>query len=105
MQGAGFFSLEGSLDHPEYKLNAEGPSYWSLEEEGLSQPITQNEISIPLEQLAATSLDLKLKLKLYLCHKVNGVCIARTVCHQIRIERSAELESVNSLHLGSLISV
>lgn len=107
--GSGEVALTGNLKTPEYKLNPEGPSSWSIEfnpRDSWTGPeageIKSNLLSIQLNGSVSKPATLSLSLKLYLCNKSTGVCIARKVLHQIEIIPCEGASRVEKLDLGSL---
>jgi len=110
---AGTVNLTANINHSEYKLNAEGSSSWTLETDSSmdwsgppAADITNDQICIPLTcKAAASPTQLVLKLKLYLCHRTNGMCIARKVCHKINLLPREGVSPVDAIQLGSLAVV
>ena len=103
--------LNASLEHPEYKLNSEGPSTWRLEgsDQGWKYPnsgeISSSNLSIPLVWDGAdTAVTLNLNLKIYLCSKNDGVCLARNILHKLEIRNISRGNLVGVVSLGSLLT-
>ena len=65
------------------------------------------QICIPLtcKAVSVSPTQLVLKLKLYLCHRTNGMCIARKVCHKINLLPREGVVPVDAIQLGSLVVV
>ncbi|XP_023336064.1 NHL repeat-containing protein 2 isoform X2 [Eurytemora carolleeae] len=103
--------LNASLEHLEYKLNADGTSSWRLEstDQGWKYPnsgeLSSSNLSIPLVWDGAdTAVTLNLNLKIYLCSKNDGVCLAKNILHKLEIRNISGGNHVSVVSLGSLLT-
>ena len=118
--------ITASTDHPDYKLNTEAKSVWTLFDETstsrhLSYPSSgeltnSSALSIVVEGTAAplseaaSPTQLRLSMKLLLCSKSSGFCVAKRVQHAIQLlpskdTPSQDVDGTVRVDIGSLISI
>jgi len=102
--------LTGNLNHTDYKLNTEGKSSWKIEvnsDEVEAAAVTGDivsdlNISLKMKKLSET-ISFSLRCKVYLCHKTNGLCVAKSIQHNIQLNHVLSTYENSTLNLGSLL--
>lgn len=102
--------LTGNLNHPDFKLNTEGKSSWKIEvnaeevETSAAAGDINSDLSINFRlKKISQSISFSLRCKVYLCHKISAMCIAKSIKHNIQLNHVATTNHNNTLNIGSLL--